>query len=32
MTLTIDDALLLSSAVVSVWAVAWCLRVLRPTL
>ncbi|MEY3882257.1 MAG: hypothetical protein RIQ94_3053 [Pseudomonadota bacterium] len=30
--LTIEDAFILSSAVVSVWAVAWGLRVLRPSL
>lgn len=32
MTLTVADALLLSSSVVTVWAIAWGLRVLRGTL
>jgi len=31
-TLTPQDALLLSGAVLSVWAVSWLYRVIRPTL
>lgn len=32
MGLTVDDALTLSYAVISVWSVAWAFRVLRTTL